>query len=372
MTASKGRSSLLQRRELGQCTTLKLDCAVLNSKVDAGLATGHVKEPCEDVKDSYDVLEALGQGALGSVHRAVHRSTGQQVALKFVRAVDSEAVDHAKKEFFLLRQINHPNIVQAHDIFVTPCQVVLALTFISGNSLSVAVRNEPQRRLPEGAAHHLFVTLLQALDYLHQHRIVHRDVKPDNVMVSDDLSTLHLIDFNIAQDLSSGGTFSPTCTKAFAAPEVHNGEPPSEANDIWGAGMCLCMMLCGHCPAGNKINPRFLSSNNLGLSTISEPCRATLAQCLALEKSMRPAAMTLLQTTWMRYGAEAVSHEPSSPTIQKRCNSISSCSTACGYDEVFQEFKPFKHMRSRSCGTPGLSRCGPSCSMEAFTQSILY
>jgi len=108
---------------------------------------------------------------------------------------------------------------------------------------------------------------------------------------------LKLIDFNISRYLPDGGALSPNCTQAFAAPEVRKGGSPSEASDIWGAGLCLNMMLSGRCPYWDGRHD--VPANSFELPYLSEPCRATLKQCLALDHSMRPAAMTLLRAAWV-------------------------------------------------------------------------
>jgi serine/threonine protein kinase len=257
--------------------------------------------------DVYDVCETIGQGSSAGVYRALCRSSGEQVALKVVRTTDEEHVARARAEFLLLQSLDHPGIVRAIDFYVRPECTVLALSFHSGKPLGSAVRQLPAKRLTETIAHRPFVLLLRALDYLHQRRIVHRDVKPGNVMVSSDFSDAQLIDFNIAHDLKQGAALSPRCSLKYASPEVLKGDSPSETSDTWGAGLCLHLMLFGRCPSARRDGSIKLSESSSAI--VSVPCMATLKDCLAIEMTMRPSPMTLLQRPWVLYGPGAGSLE---------------------------------------------------------------
>ncbi|CAE8586532.1 unnamed protein product, partial [Polarella glacialis] len=192
---------------------------------------------------------------------------------------------------------------------------VLVLEFFKGLSLSEAVKAETKGHhgLPENTAQALFRMLLQATDYLHSHRIVHRDIKGDNVLLSPDLTDLRLSDFNTARCLMDGGALTMTGTTDYSAPEIlEGGESPSEGGDIWSAGLCLHLMLTGKLPwASHRYQsleafaqavvyrqPRLLQG--AAFQTISKPCRDILRQCLAVDKRFRPAAMTLLTQDWLR------------------------------------------------------------------------
>jgi len=341
---------LASRRPLLMGAQLELDCAAASGAI-------HEVHRHDCLEDAYDIKEALGQGSMGKVFHAFRRTDNEQVALKVVRTNDEEVVEIARKEFDLLQRISHQNIITAIDFFTTADRAVLVMSFFEGESLYDRVRRLPKKRLSEEAAHALFLELLNALDYLHQHRIVHRDVKPHNVLVAQNLENgslprLKLIDFNIARYLPEGGALSPNCTPQYAAPEVRRGGSPSEASDIWGAGLCLCMMLSGHCPRVENIDTE-VSLECVRKHNVSTPCWMMLRQCLAIEHSMRPAAMTLLKSTWILYGrprheelmcaegCKSRSTTPSYKSVATRCASAASTS-------------PSRSLSVSGCTSPGI------------------
>lgn len=280
----KLKSPLLERRKFNSGNGLKIDL------VGPTLPALH-----PEISAMYDVLEVLGQGAYAKVYRAIHRKDGGQVALKVVSCNHTSAI--AKAEVSLLKRINHPNIVRALDLLVTEDQqAVMVLSFFDGCGLGTVVRRQQEKRLSEATAHMLIVQLVQALEHLDQHGIVHCDVKPQNVLVSRDCADLLLVDFNIASHASDFIDLVPQCSPAYASPEVLHGDPPSHVSDVWGAGLCLLTMVAGE----HHECDDFMTN----LPMVSILCRQTLRQCLATDPAMRPSATKLLQTQWLLCGLE--------------------------------------------------------------------
>jgi len=274
------------------------------------------EEPTTPLKEQYELLESLGQGSTGVVYRAQGKKDGRIVAVKTMHARDEEMRNIMREEYNILRSLSHPHIIEAFDFFTHKDQAALVLEYFPGCSMTSAIKEAPGHRLPEATAHLLFKMLLQAVDYLHKRRIVHRDVKTDNILVSQDLSDLRLVDFNTARHLCEGA-LTMTGTQLYSPPEVLGGESPSEAGDIWCAGLCLHLMLCGSMPERGP-GRRCLAAYAEAVATqpvllsgaawqgISAPCKAILRQCLALKKTQRPAAMTLLSQPWLDGGTAVV------------------------------------------------------------------
>merc|ERR1711920_616925 len=157
---------------------------------------------------------------------------------------DEEFFLTARKEYDLLRTIQHSNIIRALDFFVYPMGAVLVLEFFEGRSLEDTVRKSPKKHLTENQARPLFLKLMSAVAHLHAHNIIHRDVKAENILVSPALDSIRLLDFNTAT-ATAAGALTMTGTIDYLPPEVLLGDSPSQTSDIWSAGLCLHLMLIG-------------------------------------------------------------------------------------------------------------------------------
>jgi serine/threonine protein kinase len=288
------------------------------------------------LSDFYNIQEVLGQGTTGVVYRGIHIVSGRQVALKTVRTDDVEMLRIAKAEFELISAIRHPKIIQALDFFVATGRIVMVLEFFDGTSLARAIYDLPGRRATEAVAHGVFVPLLQAISYLHARRIVHRDVKGDNVLVSSNFEDLRLVDFNTAKRLAEGGSLTITGTRLYAAPEVLLGDSPSEGSDVWALGLCLHLMLAGKLPVHprsdgadynefvSQVTTKPVSFIGRKWRGVSDRCKATLGRCLEVKKDLRPASLMLLEDDWVLNGPGKVqkqncatrhSSQATSPTV---------------------------------------------------------
>jgi serine/threonine protein kinase len=285
---------------------------------------------------------------------------------------DEEVALKASAEFSMMKGINHPHIVAAIDCIATPYRVAVALSYFPGNPLHLVVQRCTHKRLPETSALPLFVQLLEALDHLHQHRIVHRDVKAENVLVNADLSELKLIDFNIACRLpEKDGLVSPRCTPIYAAPELRRGGSPSEASDIWGAGLCFMLMLTGNSlPGDMKVHPELLMC--------STTHRELLSWCLQADDSTRPSAAMLITAASLCTGLAA--HDASRGAhkefqTQDSPSRYSSTSTVASDPSPLLDFPSSADIRMRtprsddtdSVGTPctDATSCGSSATDAA-------
>jgi len=211
---------------------------------DGALAAGYRIGP-------YRLVDKLGEGGMGSVWEA-QRADGmfeQTVAIKVIRfGMDSRAVKiRFRRERELLARLSHPNIARLFDGGITEDgQAYFVMEKIIGEPLMHYVtRHRPtlRQRL------RLFVPLCEAVAYAHRQLIVHRDVKPSNILVRHDGSPV-LLDFGIAKALDSDAddfiATQPFLTRAYASPEQLRGEPASTATDVYSLGSVLFELLTEH------------------------------------------------------------------------------------------------------------------------------
>jgi serine/threonine protein kinase len=209
------------------------------------------------VADRYVVRRAIARGGMCTVHEAEHRVSGHRVALKALtsHALASEAVhERLLREARILGTLRHPNVVQILDAGVCPSHgPFLALEMIEGRALDglLAVRT----RLPVAQCVALVVQLCDALDDVHRHGVVHRDVKPSNVLISQTLigDRVELIDFGVA---SESDRDAPKLTRhgellgtvEYMSPEQLLGTTIDARTDVYAVGVLLHECLVGAVP----------------------------------------------------------------------------------------------------------------------------
>lgn len=199
--------------------------------------------------DSTDHL--IGQGGMGAVYQGTDTYTGRPVAIKLLKseliARDPDMVHRFEREGEALRQLNHPNIVKTLGAFEQNGMHYLVMEYVKGGSLRGVLTETP--RLSVQRAMYIALDLADALTRAHRLRILHRDIKPDNVLIADD-GTPRLTDFGMARMGDSHITQDGAIvgTLAYLSPESFDGVEPSELTDIWAFGIMLYEMLAGERP----------------------------------------------------------------------------------------------------------------------------
>jgi serine/threonine protein kinase len=205
--------------------------------------------------------DLLGVGGMGEVYTGVQRSLGRSVALKFVTE-EEDSIDHEAREALLREaritgRLEHPNIVPVHVLGVDEGGVpVMVMKRIEGVSWRALLRDrehpqwrrwETQHRDALEAHVSVLLSVCDALEYAHKKRIVHRDIKPDNVMIGP-FGEVYLLDWGIALDLDAPGSRpSVVGTPSYMAPEMLDGAPAAvtERTDVFLLGATLHFALTG-------------------------------------------------------------------------------------------------------------------------------
>jgi eukaryotic-like serine/threonine-protein kinase len=195
----------------------------------------------------YLIFDIIGRGGYSIVYKAIHLELEKLVAVKMLRhhlSMNKEFQDSFKNEANLIKGLDHPNIIQVFDITAKYKTVFIACEYLTGRSLEQLIADKEKIR-PDHAAAYLD-QMLSAMAYAGDKGLVHRDINPANVMVSDH-HQIKLIDFGLAcpagtDDLLMGGNFN------YLAPELFDGEPADFRSDMFSLGMTAFHMVTGHLP----------------------------------------------------------------------------------------------------------------------------
>ena len=202
----------------------------------------------------YLVGPLLGRGGMGEVYEAEDLRLHRRVAVKVLRADladDPRVVARFQREALTAGSLNHPNIVAVHDVGADGGRAYLVMELVHGRTLADVIRAETP--LEPGRAARIAGRVAEALGYAHDRGVVHRDVSPGNVMLTD-TGEVKVLDFGIAQvDLGSTGPASARGTVAYVAPEVERGGPADGRSDVYALGAVLVELLTGVPPTGNEI-----------------------------------------------------------------------------------------------------------------------
>eukprot|EP00929_Paragymnodinium_shiwhaense_P005298 TRINITY_DN10703_c0_g1_i8.p1 TRINITY_DN10703_c0_g1~~TRINITY_DN10703_c0_g1_i8.p1 ORF type:complete len:513 (+),score=75.27 TRINITY_DN10703_c0_g1_i8:145-1539(+) len=308
-SASLGASSaasLLRSRRGVQDLRLDTRAVAMKTKEEAKGSAGAL----EELQGKYDVFEVLGQGCHGVVKRARRRSDGKAVALKIVRTVEGEIVRACREEYNKLRSNDHPCIIKALEfVALTDC-AVMVMEFFNGSSLEEAVLTADRFRLPEVTARHVMRSLLDVLVTLHGKGMIHRDIKPQNILVSKDCHSIKVVDFNTVHEASEG-------TLDYLSPEAIRCAAFSAKGDVWAAALCLHFMLCGRLPVKRSAFRtvaafrEHIANTQVGLSRVvskrnTMACQMCLLACLALEEAARPNALEAMKSPWFLMTEESI------------------------------------------------------------------
>jgi serine/threonine protein kinase len=201
----------------------------------------------------YDLVELLGKGGMGAVYRGVDRESKETVAVKILNtnlAENPRLHYRFAQEFKSASKLDHPNIVRALDFGLDGALTFLVMEYVAGHSLGKMITRHG--KLPEGPAVRIITQVAQALQYAHKRRIIHRDVKPDNILVRPDGLT-KLADFGLAKDFNNDQDLTKPAsglgTPHFMAPEQYeDAKNASVLCDVYSLGATLYCALTGKVP----------------------------------------------------------------------------------------------------------------------------
>lgn len=202
----------------------------------------------------YRVIGELGRGGMGAVYLAEHPGLGREVAIKELiqsPASDPMALKRFLQEAQVMARASHPNVIQVHDLELLGDVNYIVLEFVRGKSLRDWMNSAP---IPPAQVFAVMHGVLQALDYAHKRGVVHRDMKPENVLIADE-GMVKVADFGIARlmdDTTAGSTATKTGTTVgtpqYMSPEQVASSKVDGRSDLYSAGIVFYELVTGQPP----------------------------------------------------------------------------------------------------------------------------
>ncbi|XP_017450658.1 putative sperm motility kinase W [Rattus norvegicus] len=254
------------------------------------------------LRSQYRMAFLLGQGSFGNVKLAWHRKTQALVAIKSVE-ICKKTIRGILSEMTILESLHHPNIISLFQVLLTSSQIHFILQYVPGGNLVELIREEGP--LPEEQAKKMFGQVVSALRYCHSRGIVHRDIKPQNILI-DAAGNVKLIDFGVAIKCRPGTLLKTQCgTRGFCAPEIVLGEPyDGKKADVWSLGVLLFFLTTGYFPFRGGTTDQIKQKVTTGTYTIpthlSGQLENLIHQILTVSPELRPSIEEIENHPWIK------------------------------------------------------------------------
>ena len=250
--------SSLTPKHLIHSESCPIEALDIQEKLDGNLKKREKVRETEYKIGNYLIKKTLGQGTFGKVKLGIYLPTQEKVAVKILekeRIIEKDDEIRVKREFDMLAQFNHPNVILVAEIFESSDSFYSVMEYCEGGELfNYIVKN---RRLSEEEAAFFYYQLINGLEYIHSLGIVHRDLKPENLLLTSE-HLLKIIDFGLSNYFKEGQKdllITPCGSPCYASPEMVGGHKYNGFKiDIWSSGIILYAMLCGYLPFEDKDN----------------------------------------------------------------------------------------------------------------------
>lgn len=272
----------------------------------AGLVAGDV------VADRYVIVDVLPGSGMGQIYKALDRhrdsidAPSSYVALKFMRArpnSEDDGTSDIRREFDTLSQLSHPNIVKAFAVGVHNDAEYMVLEWLEGTSLLHLLETQSSKRIALSRARYILRSVAAGLACAHERNIVHGDVKPSNIFVTNH-GTVKLLDFGAKSEARDGEVLQSWATQAYASVDVLSGSAANKADDVYSLGVTAYLLLSGERPFGTKdaVEARREDFLLRPLPPDSSDDWPAVSSALSFDASERPADAARFLAEYLRLG----------------------------------------------------------------------
>ena len=282
----------------------------------------------------YQFIKFINMGTSGVVWECRNCQTNEPVACKAVdlrNIVNDSFWKHFKNELIVHSQIHHSAIAQVKDVLVDATHIYVMVEMCDGGDLGHFV--QAHSGLSESQARHYFWRIMDAISYIHERGVAHRDIKLENILITS-ADEAKLTDFGLCkiQTIDSPMMTTRCGTLAYVAPEIlKGGEEPYDGMkaDIWSAGIVLYAMVANHLPwsEDESLPPetlmqettRQILEGDIALPNVSWELQDLIGSMLIGDPEERPSASDVMQHPWMEAGAESdgQSTDPDPQLVQR-------------------------------------------------------
>ncbi|XP_030397485.1 serine/threonine-protein kinase 17A-like [Gopherus evgoodei] len=264
--------------------------------------------------DSYTLLgRELGRGKFAVVKKCLEKATGREFAAKFLRKRrkgEDCRLDIINEIAVLELAARSPHVVDLHEVYETPAEIVLVLECAAGGEIFQQCVAEQDEAFTEQDVIRLVRQILRGVAFLHQHNVVHLDLKPQNILLtsSSPLGDIRIVDFGLSRRVDAVREVREILgTPEYVAPEVLSYEPISTATDMWSIGVLTYVMLTGESPfLGDTKQETFLNISQVNVQFppdvfqgISDQAIDFIRSLLVKNPRKRAKAEQCLQHPWL-------------------------------------------------------------------------
>ncbi|KAL7750248.1 hypothetical protein RI367_004421 [Sorochytrium milnesiophthora] len=257
----------------------------------------------------YDFEKNIGAGNFAKVKLATHALTKEKVAIKIIdkAKLDKQTSKKLFREVRIMKLLNHQHIVRLYEVIDTPKELYLILEYVPGGEIFDFLVSKG--RMKEKDARKYFRQIVSAVDYCHNLRIIHRDLKAENLLLDANMN-VKIADFGFSNQFEPGQRLNTWCgSPPYAAPELFQGQEYNGPEvDIWSLGVVLYVLVCGALPFDGpnltKLRARVLTGKFKVPFYMSTDCEKLIKKMLVLDSTKRATMAEVKEDKWFNMDNE--------------------------------------------------------------------